>query len=473
MRKNKMRYLFIFFILSFIVFGCQEGNDSSKVVDMDLPKIKERGELRAITIYSATSYFIYKGKPMGYEYELLKHLADYMDLKLKIVVAKDINKIFDLLNSGKGDIAAAGLTITKERNKKVDFTEYHNTIRQVLVQRKPPNWRRMKKHEIDEMLIRNPIELIGEKVHVRKASSYYPRLKNLSEEIGGDIKIIEVPGNVTTEKIIKQVADGKIDYTVADENIALINEAYYPILDVETPVSFPQRIAWAVRKSSPKLLVVVNRWINEMKKEVDYYVIYNKYFKNQRAYRERLESEYFSISGGNISGFDDIIKQYADTLGWDWRLLASQVYQESRFNPKAKSWAGAVGLMQMLPETAREYGAKNLYNTRENLKAGAKYLKWLLNYWEDIDDETERIKFAMASYNCGFGHIEDAQKLAEKYDGESDKWTGQVNRYILKLSEKKYFNDEVVQYGYCRGEEPYNYVREIFERYEHYKRLIN
>jgi membrane-bound lytic murein transglycosylase F len=160
-------------------------------------------------------------------------------------------------------------------------------------------------------------------------------------------------------------------------------------------------------------------------------------------------------------------------LGWDWRLLASQVYQESRFNPKAKSWAGAVGLMQMLPETAREYGAKNLYDSYENLRAGANYLKWLLNYWKDIEDETERVKFAMASYNCGFGHVEDAQKLAEKYDAESDVWTDQVNQYILKLSEKKFFNDEVVKYGYCRGEEPYKYVQEIFERYEHYKRLIN
>ncbi|NIT57182.1 MAG: transglycosylase SLT domain-containing protein [Aliifodinibius sp.] len=210
-----------------------------------------------------------------------------------------------------------------------------------------------------------------------------------------------------------------------------------------------------------------------MKDEVDYYVIYNKYFKNRRAYRERLESEFFSLGGGNISRFDDIIRRYADTLGWDWRLFASQVYQESRFNPRAKSWAGATGLMQMLPETAGEYGAKSIHDPDQNLKAGSKYLKWLLNYWEDIEDETERIKFAMASYNCGFGHIEDAQKLAEKHDAETDKWSGHVNQYILKLSEKEYFNDEVVQYGYCRGEEPYTYVKEIFERYEHYKRLIN
>jgi membrane-bound lytic murein transglycosylase F len=468
-----MRYISLVLIFFFIIISCQSDSNSTNAVNIDLPKIEERGVLKAITIYSATSYFIYKGKPMGYEYELLKRLADYMGLKLQIVIAKDINKIFELLNNGKGDIAAAGLTITKERTKKVDFTEYHNTIRQVLVQRKPPNWRLMKKHEIDDMLIRNPIELIGKKVHVRRASSYYSRLKNLSEEIGGDIKIVEVPGNVATEKIIKQVANGEIEYTVADENIALINQAYYPILDVETPVSFPQRIAWAVRKTSPKLLVVVNQWINDMKEKVDYYVIYNKYFKNRREYRERLESDYFSISGGSISRFDAIIKQYADSLGWDWRLFASQIYQESRFNPKAKSWAGAVGLMQMLPETAREYGAKNIYDTHENLKASANYLKWLLNYWEDIEDETERVKFAMASYNCGFGHIEDAQKLAEKYDAESDVWTDQVNQYILKLSEKEFFNDDVVQFGYCRGEEPYKYVQEIFERYEHYKRLIN
>lgn len=464
--------LTLFFLI--VVLSCQ--NDSvytGKTDQTDLSAIKERGEITAIMVYSATSYFIYKGKPMGYEYELLKRLANYLGLKLKIVIAKDIDKIFELLNSGKGDLAAAGLTITKARKKMVDFTEYHNIIRQVLVQRKPPNWRQMKKHEIDELLIRNPIDLIGKKIHVRKASSYYSRLQNLSDEIGGDIKIVEVAGNVSTEKIIKRVAEGEIDYTVADENIALINQAYYPILDVQTPVSFPQRIAWAVRKESPKLLVAVNQWINDMKDEVDYYVIYNKYFKNRRAYRERLESEFFSLAGGSISRFDDLVKQYADSLSWDWRLFASQIYQESRFDPKAKSWAGASGLLQMLPETARDYGANDIYNPNENLMAGAKYMKWLLKYWAGIDNENERIKFAMASYNCGFGHVEDAQKLALKYNDDADKWTGHVNEYILKLSEKEYFNDEVVQYGYCRGEEPYNYVKEIFERYGHYKRLIN
>jgi len=464
-----MRFAVISVIIFIFALSCKDGGK----VNVDLPAIQQRGELRAITVYSATSYFIYRGKPMGYEYELLERLADHLDLELKIVIAKDIDNIFKMLNSGKGDLAAASLTVTKERTEKVDFTENINTTRQVLVQRKPEDWRTMKLHEINKALIRDPFELVGKKVHVRKGSSYYSRLKNLSSEIGGDIKIIEVPGNVATGRIIKDVAKGKFDYTVADENIALINQAYYPILDVETPISLPQRIAWAVRKNSPELLEAVNEWIDEMKEGVDYYVIYNKYFKNRRAFRERLGSDYFSIGGGKISRYDDTIKPFADSLGWDWRLFASLIYQESHFNPMAKSWAGAVGLMQILPRIAREYGAQNVYDPYQNLKAGSNYLMWLQHYWSDIENENERVKFTMASYNCGFGHVEDARNLAEKFNAETDVWTNHVDQYILKLSEKDYFNDEVVKHGYCRGEEPYNYVREIYERYEHYKKLIN
>lgn len=468
-----MRYYALCLTAFLVLVSCQRNGGTSRPVKIDLPEIEQRGELKAITIYSATSYFIYKGRPMGYEYELLQRMADQLGLKLEMVIAQDIDKIIDMLNSGKGDIAAASLTITKARSERVAFTDYLITTRQVLVQRKPPDWRQMKLHEIDEALIRSPIDLIGKEVHVRKASSYHARLKNLSEEIGGDIIIVEVPGNVSTEKIISRVAEGEIDYTIADENIALINQAYYPILDVQTPVSFPQRIAWALRKTSPQLLEAVNQWIASMKDEVDYYVIYNKYFKNRRAFRERLQSEFFSISGSKISPYDDYIKQFSDTLGWDWRLLASQVYQESRFDPRSSSWAGATGLMQMLPATAREFGAGDIYDPFENLKAATNYLLWLQDYYKDIADDDQRLKFVLASYNCGVGHVEDARQLARKHGSKPDQWDGHVAKCVLLLSEEEYFNDPVVQYGYCRGEEPYNYVDEILDRYEHYKRLIN
>jgi len=461
----------------FVFTGCKkDGADGDKQkikeVKLDLPAIRERGTLRAITYYSSTSYFLYRGRPMGYEYELLERLAEDMNLDLEIVIAEGLDEEIKMLKKGKGDIVAHGITITKDRKRRITFTEPHTTTHQVLVQKKPDNWRQMKLHEIDDELIRDPIDLIGEKVYVRKNSSYYKRLRNLEEEVGGDIDIVEMPGDLTTEDLIKKVAEGEIPYTVADYNIAAINKTYNPNLDIETKLSFSQRIAWAVRESSPELLKEINEWIAMMKQRTEYYVIYNKYFKNSKSYRRRVKSDFFSLESGRISRYDDIIKQYADSIGWDWRLLSSQIYQESKFNPRTKSWAGAKGLMQLMPRTARELGVTNLYDPESSIIAGTRYIEYLNDQWSYLEDSTTRLKFILASYNAGFNHVKDAQRLAEKENKDPEDWEV-VSEYLLKLSNPEYYNDPVVKYGYVRGEEPYYYVREILNRFEHYRKFTS
>ena len=442
---------------------------SNPLVEIDFSAIKERGKLVALTGYSANSYFIYKGQPMGYEYELLQILAEHLGVELDIVIVKNLDRIFSLLNEGKGDIVAYNMTVTKKRRQKVKFTDHHTLIRQMLIQRLPDNWRDMKRHEIDRMLISNPVDLLGRKVHVRKGSSYYARLVNLSDEIGGDIDIVQVPGNVSTEDLIAQVADGTIDFTVADENIAQINAGYHHNIDIRTPISLPQRIAWAVRRNSPELQGVINDWLKGLKFEPTFNVLYNKYHRNKRFFAQRVKSDFFSLTGDKISPYDNLLQTHAATLGWDWRLLASQVFQESQFDPKARSWAGASGLLQLMPATAKEFGATKLSDPSDNLAAGSRYLKWLLNYWKEIPDSLQRIKFVLGSYNTGQGHVEDARNLARKFGKDPDIWDGNVEVYLLKKSQEEYFNDEVVKFGYCRGEEPVNYVIEILERYQHYR----
>jgi membrane-bound lytic murein transglycosylase F len=350
--------------------------------------------------------------------------------------------------------------------------DYLYLTRQVLVQRKPENWRQMKLHEIEKELISDPIELIGLPVYVRRNSAYYSRLTNLQQEIGGQIDVDTIEGECSTQKIIKMVVDGEIDYTVADNNIARLNASFYPILDVETPVSFSQRISWAVRKNSPELLDTLNFWVKQMKDDVDYYVIYNKYFKNTRSFSKRISSEFYSENGANISRFDSIVKLHANRIGWDWRLLSSLIYQESGFDPGEKSWAGAGGLMQLMPATARELGVSDISDPSQNLEGGTTYLKHLWERWAEIPDSVDRLKFTMASYNCGYSHVEDARRLAKKYDANPLVWDDNVEQYVLNLMYPEYYNDEVVRYGYVMGEEPVNYVRQILNRFEHYSRLI-
>ena len=171
-----------------------------------------------------------------------------------------------------------------------------------------------------------------------------------------------------------------------------------------------------------------------------------------------------------LSPFDSLIRQGADTLGWDWRLLASLIYQESRFLPKGESWAGARGLMQLMPRTANEFGAFDLDDPRQSIKAGVGYLKFLDRYWiKRIPDRNERLKFILASYNVGLSHVIDARRLAEKYGRDPQLWYDNVEFYLSRKSEPLFYRDPVVTAGYCKCEEPINYVRDVLDRYEEYK----
>lgn len=438
----------------------------------DLKEIEEAGVLRAITTYSPTGYFLYKGQTMGFEYEMLDRLAKSLGVKLEIVIAKNVDSIFPMLNRGEGDIVALGLTITGNRKEEVSFTNPYLITHQSLIQQKPKNWRKMTLDNIKKKLVTDVVDLINDTVSVRKNSSYYLKLAQLSKELGDTVYINVLPGEITDEESIKLVANGKIKYTVVDNNIVSVYKGTYPNIDINTPISLSQRLAWAVRKTSPKLLDTINKGLASLKKKPDYNVIYKKYFQSRRQFKKRIDSEYFTETTGKISEHDDLVKKYSIALGWDWVLVKSLIFQESMFDVENKSWAGAEGLMQLMPATAKELGVTDPNNADQNIRAGTKYLKRMYNYWDNIPDSIQRIKFAMASYNCGYGHVKDAFRLAKKYKKDTLNWDNGVDFFVLNLSKTKYYNDPVVAYGYARGSEPYNYVNEIFSRYNNYRSFV-
>jgi len=417
-----------------------------------------------LTDFNSINYFIYKGQPMGFQYELLQELSDHLNLELEVRVNNDLEENFESLNKGKVDLIASGLTITGDRKKRVAFTTPHSQSAQVLVQRSSAA-----ESKSDHKLIRNPVDLAGKTVHVVKKSSYSTRLHNLSEEIGEDIHVYEMP--LETEQMIKMVANGEIDYTVADENIARVNTLYYPEIDIKTTISFPQNQAWAVRINSPLLKEEIDKWLIDFKKSRLYAILKNKYFDNPRS-ALIVSSEYYYPFTGRISAYDDILKYESMKIGWDWRLLASMVYQESRFNHGAVSWAGAFGIMQLMPGTAQRFGVSKNSSPEENIRAGVKFILWLEEKFQDqIPDENERIKFILAAYNIGYGHITDAIRLAEKYDKNPAIWKGNVESCLLKKSEPEFYNDPVVKYGHRKAAETCRYVDEILYRYQHYLNL--
>jgi membrane-bound lytic murein transglycosylase F len=439
-------------------------------VQVDLDVISKRGYITALVDNNYVSYFIYKGEPMGYEYELLNLFAKHLNVDLKIRVTSGIDRAMDQLNKGEGDIIAFPLTITKERKQYVAFTKSHFNSYQVLVQRKPDAWRTMTLDNIQDSLIRNPVDLIGKEVYVLAGSSFETRLKNLSEEIGGDVIIRPDTASSESESLIRKVAMGEINYTVADHKMARVNASYYPNLDINTPISVAQQVGWATRLNSPQLVEAVNQWLTIVKKEATFMVIYNRYFRSPRTSLVRMKSDYSSMGGNRLSPFDSLIRQGADSLGWDWRLLASVIYQESRFLPKGESWAGARGLMQLMPRTATEFGASNLDDPRQSLMAGVGYLRYLDRYWlKKIPDPDERLKFILASYNVGLSHVVDARRLTQKHGKDPQLWYDNVEFFLSRKSDPKFYRDPIVTAGYCKCEEPVNYVRDVLERYEEYK----
>jgi membrane-bound lytic murein transglycosylase F len=463
-------------ILLVASFSCNpprnEGFYTEPKVELDLEGIRQRGYITALVDNNSISYFVYKGKPMGYEYELLQLMAKELHVSLKIKVTSGIEHAMAQLNSGEGDILAFPLTINKPRKKLIAFTQPHFNTFQVLVQRKPSNWPTLTQDQLRHQLIRNPSELSGKEVFVIPGSSFEMHLQHLSEEFGSDIIIKRDTTIAESESLIRQVAQGEIDYTVTDHTMAQVNAAYYPNLDVSTVLSLPQQIAWGVRKNSPKLLDATNTWLRAIKKEPTFMVVFNRYFKSPRTSQVRMRSEYFSYGSNKLSPYDELIKEGAHRLGWDWRLLAALVYQESKFNPYGESWAGARGLMQLMPETAKLYGVSNLNDPRQSLMAGVGHLKYLDKYWSPfVPDTTERLKFVLASYNAGLSHIVDAKNLTLKYGPGKDTtvWANHVEYFLTKKSESKFYRDPVVTAGYCKCEEPVNYVKNILERFDEYR----
>jgi membrane-bound lytic murein transglycosylase F len=445
---------------------------NNATVDFDFDKIKKRGSLIAVVDNSSTSYFIYKGNRMGYEFDLLERFADDLGVDLEIKITNDIQGAFAMLDNGNADIMAYHLTVTKERSKVVAFSDELNEVKQVLIQRKPKNWRKMKAHEIEDALIRNPLDLVGKEILVRQGSAFSSRLESLSDEIGGNINIVEVEGEVDTETLIERVSEGENIYTVADSDIGMINAAYDYNIDAKTEISFPQKIAWAMRLNAPKLKKEVDNWLGGMKSRPDFNMIYDRYFKYTRSQTARVNSDFSSTGGGKLSKYDDLIKEAAEDLSIDWMLLSSQVYQESKFDAKAESWAGAKGLMQLMDISMRQFKVKDPFNAAKNLEGGIRHMKWLEDYWEDeITDPRELIKFVLGSYNVGQGHVKDAMSLAKKFGKNPQKWDD-VGYYLIQKSKSKFYNDPVVRYGYCRGTEPVNYVEDIFLRYEQYKLVL-
>ncbi len=433
----------------------------------DFTVIQDSGVINVITLYSSISYFIYKGEPMGYEYELLKDFADSHGLKINIKIAANTNMLTEMLLRGEGDLVAYNIPVTNEMKQLITYCGREVITQQVLIQRANRK----------DTLLRDVTDLIGKEVWVKHNTKYYDRLINLNNELGGGIIIRDIQKDtINTEDLIELVSEGKIPYTVGDNNIAQLNKTYYSNIDISLILSHPQRSSWAVRKDSPILADTLNKWFEENKNTTKYKAIMKRYFEMSKSPGNEPVSELGKLyAKDKVSPFDDIFKKYTAGTNIDWRLMASISYQESRFDTTGVSWAGAVGLMGLMPGTATAMGITPDERTDPDasVKAAVQYIHTVARSYKSIPDEDDRIRFILAAYNAGLGHVLDAQALATKYGKNPKVWNDNVEEYIRLKSVPEYYNDSVCKHGYLRGSETAAYVRDVMRRWRYYQEKVH
>lgn len=469
--------IFLFPLLMF--YACQE---TGKQIENDglteeikdtvsvFQHLLERGKLVAATDCGIFNYRITDGKASGFEYELLNDFCKSQNIELEVLVIDDIDSCLHLLDSCQIDLLATGIGTNKEMKRQYLLTSPILTQKSVLVQRMPKLWHDMSTdNEIENQLLRSPMDLAGKTIVLPKGSHNVRVLQHLADEIGDTIFIVE-SDKYNSLDLVRQVSEGKIDYTVVEEYMAQMADANFTGLDTKLAVSIEQPLGWAMKNygNDSSLLMAVNSWIDNYEQKNMRRVLARYVRKGKGILKPKPVTE------GHICEYDKAIQKVAKSIGWDWRLLASIIYQESRFMPDLESDKGAFGLMQLMPVVMEKYELDYDSSPEEQLVAGGKLIKYLDDCLEDkVVDSLERVKFVLAAYNSGLGHVYDARRLAEKYGKDPDIWYDNVDFFILNKSKSQYYNDTCCKCGYLRGTETYRFVDEVLERYEHYRETVN
>lgn len=452
-KRNVPFFLFFLFLITGCTFFSSDKTDvgiSSNPIPTD--------SLRIVTQYGATSYFIYGDEEMGYDYEMVKNLAEYLHLPLSISVVNTDEQMLEKLRTGKADIAAYNTFETKQLKQEFNFVFPQQESYLVVVQ------------HIDRHAISDPIELIGKEVWVKKNSAHHNRLHTLNDEVGGGIIIKYADDSLNTDDLMQFVSDKKIKYTISYRHKALLQKSFDNTLDCRVPIGFNQKNGWLVSKNNTLLTDTIESWLEKASTSALSDKLFSKYWERN----PYLSYKRVKIPRGALSPYDHLFKKYASRVDWDWRLLAAVAYAESQFDKSASSWAGAKGLMQLMPQTGRQFGLNetNFTDPESNVEAGVEYIKSLNMIYRGIDDKEERIKFILASYNSGPAHILDAMALAHKYGKNKYIYFDNVEFYLSKKNDPQYYKDPVCKYGIFRPKETLRYVPFVLDTYERYIKKV-
>lgn len=482
-RKVKFREISFLLLFPFLLLSCSSGEAElslsgkqaedaysqaiSDPVQRDWAEIRNSGVLRMITHYSSNTYFLNQGMEVGFEYEMVREFTRENDLALEIVIVGADENPFELLNSGAGDVIAANYTITPERREAAAFTRPYNLVDQMIV------------YSADISAYPNTLEELVElqiPVSVRRNSSYYSKLMDL-KDAGYDLNIQVLPSEVDTEAALLEVSNGNLIATVADDNMFNAANRYIGGLLPGPVIAERDTIAWAIRNNAPDLETQMNRFLykhfrftenrDRPRRSAFLNILTRRYFQESQQMAQYFNPEWQQQSLGVISPYDELIRSVADSAGVDWLLVTAMIAQESEFNPQSKSWAGAVGLMQVIPRFS-QIPYDDLYDPEINIREGVRIISEHLDHYSYLDEENQWA-FALATYNAGLGHVADARRLAIDRNKDPNEWEN-VGEALLMLMQRRYYQD--ARHGFARGIETVQYVKEIKNRYRTYQSIV-
>ena len=404
--------------------------------DRDYNGIATSMTLNVALAESATEYCIFNATPRGFQLETFEDFCNEHDLELNIIPVKNELSAEKLLAENKCDIIVKHAFLTD------------SCMTKPLLQ--------------SNLVILSRSKELPDTIHTTGEKRFHTMY---------DGKTIICTDSISQEKIAQKVASGEINAAICDSALALTYQKAYPRLEIDTSICLAQKIVWKTHPEAKVLRDSINAWLDretETKKYKLRHEIYYSYININ------VSSKYYSGNGKKISAYDDLIKRHSAKLRWDWRYIASLIYEESHFNPDISNPSGAYGLMQLMPVAYQKFAhdSADISDPEIQMLAGIKHIDYLKTHTpKTITDTSVIIRYVLMGYNAGHGHAEDAYHLAEKYLGNTNSWHN-LAEYMSLLNDKNYYTDPVVKCGKYKGSRTVAFTKSVVDRYKHYRNLI-
>ncbi|KAB0529226.1 MULTISPECIES: membrane-bound lytic murein transglycosylase MltF [Pseudomonas] len=416
-----------------------------------LERVKEDGVLRVVTRNSPATYFQDRNGETGFEYELVKRFADDLGVTLKIETADNLDDLFDQLGKPNGPVlAAAGLVSSEKRKQQVRFSHTYLEVTPQVI------YRNGQSRPTDAG------DLVGKKIMVLKGSTHAEQLAELKLKYPG-IQY-EESDEVEVVDLLRMVDEGQIDLTLVDSNEVAMNQVYFANIRVAFDLGDARNQSWAVAAGEDNsLLNEINDFLDKVQKNGTLQRLKDRYYGHVDVLGYVGAYTFAQHLQQRLPKYEKHFKASAKEEKVDWRLLAAIGYQESLWQPSVTSKTGVRGLMMLTQNTAQAMGVSNRLDAKQSIKGGAKYLAYMKDQLDDKIEEPDRTWFALAAYNVGSGHLDDARKLAQKEGLNPNKWLD-VKKMLPRLSQKQWYSK--TRYGYARGGEPVHFVANIRRYYD-------